>query len=156
MSAIAKAFLAAQRELKTVAKDSTNPHCPKCLRGGRGPHPAHCTVETRFWNHVRKSSEGCWEWTASLSSTGYGGGLYDPAIGRTDTPHRLSYRMANGDIPKGMHVCHRCDNRKCVRPSHLFLGTRCDNMRDAWTKGRISIPIRGSLTNERKTINDLA
>lgn len=51
--------------------------------------------------------------------------------------HRYAYELVNGPIPDGIDVCHRCDNRGCVRFDHLFAGTRSDNMRDASSKGRI-------------------
>lgn len=50
--------------------------------------------------------------------------------------HRASYKEFVGDIPKGMYVCHRCDVRNCIEPSHLFLGTQADNMADMVLKGR--------------------
>lgn len=90
------------------------------------------TLEERFWAKVEKT-DGCWLWTAALSTTGYGRIGVGKKMAYT---HRLSWEMHNGPIPPGMHICHHCDNPKCVRPDHLFLGTRTDNMRDMWRKGR--------------------
>jgi hypothetical protein len=55
--------------------------------------------------------------------------------------HRLSYELGYGDLPAGLDVCHHCDNPACVRPSHLFKGTRADNMADRYRKGRYGKPI---------------
>jgi hypothetical protein len=60
--------------------------------------------------------------------------------GKLKGAHRLSWEIHYGPIPDGMFVCHRCDNRGCVRPDHLFLGTHSDNMCDAYAKGRIVSP----------------
>lgn len=98
--------------------------------GLRGKKPAPRTE--RFWAHVAQS-EGCWEWQASVFRTGYGQ-FRDG--GRSMRAHRVAWELVNGPIPEGLHVCHRCDNRKCVRPDHLFLGTRSDNMQDMSAKGR--------------------
>lgn len=94
------------------------------------------TTEERFWAKVDKSGE-CWLWTAAPDPDGYGRFKID---GRKDRAHRVSYALHFGGVPEGKCVCHDCpggDNRLCVNPAHLFLGTRLDNNLDMTAKGRV-------------------
>jgi hypothetical protein len=93
------------------------------------------TLPERFWARVRKGA-GCWSWTGTVARVGYG------VIGRGSRQeglaysHRLAYVLLVGPIPEGLYVLHKCDNRRCVRPDHLFLGTHLDNVADMVRKGR--------------------
>lgn len=94
----------------------------------------------RFWRRVDQTTtpEGCWEWRGAIHPGGYG--VFGRAGGRTAPAHRAGYVFQVGPIPDGLCVCHHCDNRRCVRGSHLFVGTRDDNAQDAKNKGRMGVP----------------
>lgn len=92
-------------------------------------------IEQRFWPKVQKG-EGCWLWTGCRDHHGYGQINRGGHAGGHVKAHRLSFELANGPLPPGAHVLHRCDTPACVRPDHLFLGDHTTNMRDMWAKGR--------------------
>lgn len=103
-------------------------------------NPAHLflrsDVARRFWTYVRKTSgDSCWEWQGVLAKKSYG--AFCPGPGRRMHPaHRYAWQLTHGAPPEHLLVCHKCDNPRCVRPDHLFLGTTQDNSDDKVRKGR--------------------
>lgn len=99
-------------------------------------------LEDRFWEKVELIPfSTCWHWNAAIAKNGYG----KFNVGRSDvthkkitkTAHRLSWEFFNKrEIPDGKLACHTCDNRSCVNPGHIFIGTHKDNMQDCAKKGR--------------------
>lgn len=113
------------------------------------------SLEQRFWLKVNKTGP-CWLWTASQHSEGYGHIRGDKTMRKA---HRVSWELHFGAIPDGLFVCHHCDERRCVRPDHLFLGTALSNHRDMSRKGRASGGVRGvnnPLTNVRSSVSVMA
>lgn len=112
------------------------------------------TLEERFWEKVDiKGDDECWEWKASTRSDGYGQ-IQKGKRGAGIMPsHRTSWEIHYGKIENNFHVCHRCDNKLCVNPNHLFLGTNADNMADKKKKG---LQMRGEgCPSSKLTENDV-
>lgn len=115
-------------------------------------HNNHLPFLLRFWVRVAGVRRGCWEWRGATDPDGYGVLRYQRSRMRA---HRVSWQLANGPVPKGLHVLHSCDNPPCVNPDHLFLGTHQDNVRDRDQKKRGKVPIRraGRWTGEVRRVS---
>lgn len=105
----------------------------------------------RFHTSYTKTDNGCWEWNLSLYN-GYGQFKTGLSIKprRYFKAHRAAWMILNGEIPCDMLVLHHCDNRKCVNPGHLWIGTNQDNVNDMMAKGR-----HKSVYKEKLTVNDI-
>ena len=91
----------------------------------------------RFWEKVEQT-DTCWLWRAAIYPvSGYG--AFSHKAHRATGAHRIAWVLTFGAIPEGMQVLHHCDNRPCVRPSHLFLGTQMDNIHDMIHKNRQAV-----------------
>lgn len=123
---------------KSFGKGMCNMHYSRMRRHGTtGPSKViRGDREAAFWAKVDKSGE-CWEWTGAKSAQGYGLFHMKDGHGRA---HTYSLEMATGERYKpGMDTCHTCDNPSCVRPEHLYFGTRSQNIRDAVDRGQMKI-----------------
>lgn len=105
--------------------------------------------EERFWAHGRRDAAGCLLWTGALQR-GYGWLTWNRKQTRA---HRVAWTLACGSIPSGLCVLHRCDTPACFEPSHLFLGTQTDNMRDSAAKGRQALQRNPWLTRGERHPN---
>ena len=113
-------------------------HYKRVWRGGRVDRtkraPSGLTLERHLeWHGWNTTDSGCWEWRGGRFRGGYGSVSHG---NRTLIASRAAWVVWRGDIPNGLHVLHTCDNRLCINPEHLWLGTNEDNVRDKMEKGR--------------------
>lgn len=115
-------------------------------------------IEQRFWEKVDTSGD-CWIWTGSLNHNGYGRLRGNAETEKNIAAHRFSWELHYGPIPpgEGYHgtcVCHKCDNKICVNPDHLFLGSHSDNIKDMHAKGRGALPANKGSENPRAKLTE--
>jgi hypothetical protein len=99
------------------------------------------SMHERIWSRIdKKGPYDCWVWISGIGKNGYGYiktriGPRKEGKNKYESAHRLVYTEVNGPIPEGMLICHKCNNRKCCNPSHLYAGTNQDNMNDKVRSG---------------------
>lgn len=118
----------------------------------QGAHSLYCgrlgVDVPKFWTKIDKRKDGCWIWTRGKYNHGYGSVVWrfkPNGRGQMIAASRAAWMVTHGPIPEGMQVLHKCDVPACCNPTHLFLGTHSDNMRDMRNKVRVP----GTLNREK-------
>ncbi len=110
-------------------------------------------LEERFWPKVdRRRPDECWPWMAALSTGGYGN--FKAWSYQNIRAHRIAYALTTGEDPGDLLICHRCDNRPCCNPAHLFPGTDKDNSDDKIAKGRARSGNHTGANNPRALLSE--
>src|SRR2546427_4409486 len=104
------------------------------------------SVSKRLFRRLKISDNGCWEWTGAIGTHGYG--MIGVSSYVIDTVPRVAWRLLKGPIENNLWVLHKCDNKKCFNPEHLYLGTVIDNARDAIERGLMVCRIQDYKTPE--------
>ena len=121
----------------SIEIDKTKNICKECAIGIDYKYATNEQKADRmrktFDKYVIRNGEYCWKWKGCITPGGYSAiNVYR----KKEQAHRVSWMIYKGEIPDGMFVCHRCSNRECTNPEHLFIGTHQDNMKDMLNKGR--------------------
>lgn len=106
-----------------------------------------CSFEKRFWGRVDKNGpNGCWVWTGVTNERGYG--MICWGGNKNYRAHRYVWEQKHGPTPSYQFCLHKCDNRRCVNPDHIFLGSYKENAHDMISKGRAKLYTRAKITKE--------
>lgn len=112
-------------------------------------------VTERFWKKVDRLDDiSCWLWSAATKDNGYGYFRISRQHGMIGA-HKAAWILTNGDVDTGLYVCHKCDNRRCCNPAHLWLGTHTQNQKDMAEKRRGYSPAKRLSDSDVEEIRNL-